>query len=145
MNIPQLSSADAKVAALKALESLPCPSVSFGTFGLDGWTNLRILAIANHDGIDTLWFATTNTEQKVAELKANPKAIIYGYDPETMSEFRLYGTVELLSDPASRRKAWREDFIQYFPEGVDTPTMIVLKFTTDHGKFVDYRQGAGTF
>ena len=145
MDIPKLSDADAKVAALQALESLACPSIALGTSGLDGWTNLRMMAIANHDGIDTIWFATTNTEQKVAELKANPKAAIYGYDSETMSEFRLFGTVELLSDPASRRKAWREDFIQYFPEGVDTPSLIVLKFTTDHGKYVDYQKGAGTF
>ena len=145
MDIPKLAASAAKTAALKTLESLPCPSVSFGTFGLDGWTNLRILAIANHDGIDTLWFATTVTEKKVAELKANPKAVVYGYDPQSMAEFRLFGNVELLSDSASRRKAWREDFIQYFPEGVDSPTMIVIKFTTDHGQYVDYSVGTGTF
>ena len=145
MDTPKLSASDAKAAALKALESLSCPSVAFGTFGLDGWINLRVMAIAAHDNIDTLWFATTTTEQKVAELRANPKAVVYGYDSQTFREFRLFGNVELLSDPISRRKAWREDFIQYFPEGVDSPTMIVLKFTTDHGQYVDYREGAGTF
>ena len=145
MDIPKLSASESKAAAVKTLESLENPSVSFGTFGLDGWINLRVLAVSAHDGIDTLWFCTTITEQKVAELKANSKASVYGFDPQSMSEFRLFGSVELLSDPASRRKAWREDFLQYFPEGVDSPTMIILKFTTDHGQYVDYKTGTGTF
>ncbi len=143
MNTPTLSAADAKAASFKALESIPF--VSFATSGLDGWPNLRMLAVAAKDGIDTLWFATATTEKKVIELKANPKAVVYGYDPQSMKEFRLFGNVALLDDPASRKKVWCDDFLQYFLEGINSPTMIVLKFTTDHGQYASYGEGAGTF
>ncbi len=143
MNTATLTALEAKAAALKALESIPF--LSFGTIGLDGWPNLRMLAVAAKDDIDVLWFATATTEKKVAELKANPKTVVYGYDPQSMKEFRLFGNVELLADAASRRKVWCDDFLQYFPEGVDSPTMIVLKFVTDHGQYASYGEGAGTF
>ena len=143
MNTPTLSASEAKAAALKTLESLPF--VAFGTFGLDGWPNLRMLAVAAKDGIDTLWFATSTTEKKIDELRANSKAAVYAFDPQSLREFRLFGNVELLSDPASRRKAWHDDFLQYFPEGVNSPTMIVLKFTTHHGQYAAYGEGIGTF
>lgn len=143
METPLLDPVEAKAAALKTLESVPY--ISFGTFGLDAWPNLRMLVVATKDDIDTLWFATSTTEKKVAELKANPNAVVYAYHPESMKEFRLFGTVELLSDPSSRRKVWDDDFLQYFPEGVDSPSMIVLKFTTDHGHYASYGEGVGTF
>ena len=64
---------------------------------------------------------------------------------ETMTEFRLFGKVELLSDAASRRKVWRDDFIEHFPNGVDCPTMVVLRFETDHGMYDNYGNEQGKF
>jgi Uncharacterized stress protein (general stress protein 26) len=143
MDMPKLSAAAAKAAAMKALETTPFVAVA--TFGPDGWPDLRTLAVAAKDGIDTLWFATGTDGKKVAELKANPKSAIYGYDPQSMKEFRLFGSIELLSDSASRRKAWRDDFAQYFPDGVDSPNMVVMKFTMHHGEYTSYDAGVGTF
>ncbi len=144
MNTPKLSPADAKATALKTLESLPAPFVSFATSGTDGWSDLRMMAIAAHDGVDTLWFGTSTESKKAAQLKVNPKAVVYGYDPGSMKEFRLFGKIELLSDAASRRKIWQDDFLQYFPEGVDSPTFLVMKFMTERGESCGM-DGMGTF
>ena len=119
--------------------------VSLATFGSDGYPDVRVLLVAAKDGVDSIWFATETTTGKISQLQKNPKAAIYGHDMETMTEFRLFGTVELLTDSAARQKIWRDDFIQHFPEGIDSPTMVVLRFNTDHGAYNSYGRGAGKF
>ena len=143
MNPTILNASDAKSHALQILQKNPL--VSFATFGTDGWPNVRALVVADHDGVDSAWFVTETNSPKIAELQKNPNAAIYGFDMEAMAEFRLFGHVELLSDSASRRKIWSDDFLQHFPDGVDSPTMIVLRFNTDHGFYDHFGKETGKF
>jgi len=138
-----LDVSEAKSRVLQILEKNPF--VSLVTFGSDDWPDVRVLLVVAKDDVDAIWFATETESRKIAQLRANPKAAIYGFDMEAMSEFRLYGHVELLSDSASRRKIWREDFLQHFPDGVDSPTMIILRFHTDHGIYDSYGKEFGKF
>jgi len=143
MNPTVLNTADAKSRIVQMLEK--SPFVSFATFGGDDWPDVRVLLVAAKDDVDAIWFATATDSAKIAQLRKNPKAVIYGYDLEAMTEFRLFGKVELLSDSASRRKIWQDDFIQHFPDGIDSPTMIVLRFDTDHGVYDSYGREIGRF
>ncbi|MGL6194378.1 MAG: pyridoxamine 5'-phosphate oxidase family protein [Thermoguttaceae bacterium] len=143
MNPKNLNASEAKSRVQVLLEKIPF--VSFGTLGTDGWPDLRVLLIAAKDGVETLWFATSTEATKIKELKTNPKAVVYGYDMESMSEFRLFGKVELLSDTASRQKVWKEDFTQHFPDGIDSPNMIVMRFDVDHGIYDNYMKETGKF
>lgn len=120
------------------------PFVSFATFSGD-YPDVRVLLVAAHDGTDSIWFATSTESSKIEQLRKNPKAALYGYDLEVMKEFRLFGTVELLCDSAARQKVWRNDFIEHFPDGIDSPTMIVLRFNTEHGVYGDYMTEIGKF
>jgi len=138
-----LNAADAQSRVLQVLEKNPL--VSLATFGLDVWPDVRMMLVAANDGVDAIWFATGSESLKIAQCQKNSKAVVYGCDRESMAEFRLFGSVELLSDSASRRKIWRDDFIQHFPDGVDSPTMIVLRFNTDHGMYDHYGKELGKF
>ncbi|MCL2117797.1 MAG: pyridoxamine 5'-phosphate oxidase family protein [Planctomycetaceae bacterium] len=143
MNPTILDAAQTKSRVLQMLEK--SPFVSFATFGAGDWPDVRVLLVAAKDDVDSLWFATATESSKIAQLRNNPKAAIYGYDMDEMTEFRLFGKVELLSDSASRRKIWRDDFIQHFPDGVDSSTMIVMRFDTDHGVYDSYGRECGKF
>ena len=143
MNPIVLNAADTKSRVLQILEKNPF--VSLATFGSNGWPDVRVLLVAANDDVDSLWFATLTESSKITQLRENPKTAIYGYDMEAMTEFRLFGNVELLSDSASRKKVWRDDFIQHFPDGIDSPTMIVLRFDTDHGVYDSYGREIGKF
>ncbi len=150
MNPQQLNSTETKERILGAFEKIGrcasnCEIVSFGTIGLDGWPNVRVLLVAARDGVDTIWFATGADSKKIAELKANPKATIYGYDGEAMQEFRLFGQVDMRTDAEARQKIWRDDFIEHFPGGMDSPDMVVLQFKTESGFFDSYMREVGTF
>ena len=111
--------------------------VSFATFG-DIYPAVRVMLVAAHDGIDVIWFATEADSEKIAQLRKNPKASIYAFIPEPMEEFRLFGNVELLTDSASRQKVWRDDFVEFWTDGVDSPAMIVLRFNTESGLYTNY-------
>ena len=143
MNPTVLNASEAKSRVLQILQKNPF--VSLATFGPDDWPNVRVLLVAANDGADSIWFATGTDSPKITELQKNPKAAIYGFNMEAMTEFRLYGSIELLSDSASRRKIWRDDFIQHFPDGIDSPAMIVLRFNTVHGFYDSYGKEIGKF
>lgn len=143
MNPVQINAAETKDRIQKAFEKIPF--VSFGTFGANGWPNVRALMVVVKDGVETIWFATDTTSSKIAELKANPKAILYGYDVESMMEFRLFGKVEMLTDSVSRQKIWSDEMIQHFPGGIDSPDMVVLRFDTESGFYDCYGKETGKF
>jgi len=142
MNSKTLEPSEAKSKILQMIEK--SPFVSFATFG-DAYPDVRVLLVAAKDGVDSIWFATGTDSGKIAQLRKNPKAALYGYDVEAMKEFRLFGIVELLSDTAARQKVWQEGFIEYFPDGIDSPTMIVLRFNTESGVYDDYMKETGKF
>ena len=47
----------------------------------------------------------------------------------------LRGTMEVLTDSASKEMIWREGDTMYYPEGVTDPDYCVLKFTAFSGRF----------
>ncbi len=143
MTPKQLNPTEAKTQTLALLEKTPF--VAFATNGQGGWPDVRVLLVAAKDGVETFWFATDIDSPKIGELRKDPKAVIYGYEVEGMAEFRLFGTVTLLTDAAARRKIWQDDFVRHFPGGIDAPNMMVLRFDTDHGFYDCYGTESGKF
>jgi general stress protein 26 len=47
----------------------------------------------------------------------------------------LRGTMEVLTDAASKQMIWREGDTEYYPGGVTDPNYCVLKFTATDGRF----------
>ena len=72
---------------------------------------------------------------KAKQLKANPKAALYGVVMENFGEFRLFGEAELLTDSASRRRAWRDDFAMHWPDGPDSPDTVAIRFKAKRGQW----------
>ena len=139
----ELTPAEAKAQILQML--VKNPFVSMATFGTDDWPDVRAMVVAATDGVDALWFATCPDSSKVAQTRKNPKATIYGYDLATMTEFRVFGSIELLDDAASRRKVWSDEFLEHWPDGVDSPNMIVMRFSTACGVYDRYGKEIGKF
>ena len=47
----------------------------------------------------------------------------------------LRGTMEVLTDAASKEMIWRDGDTEYYPGGVTDPNYCVLRFTTTDGRF----------
>ncbi len=87
------------------------------------------------EGIKTFYFTTNTFSLRVAHYKANPKASIYFCDADGFKGMMLRGTMEVLTDAASKEMIWREGDTEYYPGGVTDPNYCVLKFTATDGRF----------
>ena len=87
------------------------------------------------EGIKTFYFTTNTFSLRVAHYKANPKASIYFCDAEGFKGMMLRGTMEVLTDAASKEMIWQNGDEQYYPGGVTDPNYCVLKFTATDGRF----------
>ena len=87
------------------------------------------------EGIKVFYFTTNTFSLRVAHYKANPKASIYFCDTKGFKGMMLRGTMEVLTDAASKELIWREGDEQYYPGGVTDPNYCVLKFTATDGRF----------
>ena len=98
------------------------------------WTK-AMLAPRKRESIKTFYFTTNTFSLRVAHYKANPKASIYFCDEKGFMGMMLRGTMEVLTDAASKEMIWREGDTQYYPAGVTDPNYCVLKFTAIDGRF----------
>ncbi len=74
-----------------------------------------MLAPRKREGIKTFYFTTNTFSLRVAHYKANPKASIYFCDDKGFKGMMLRGTMEVLTDAASKEMIWQEGDEQYYP------------------------------
>ena len=98
------------------------------------WTK-AMLKPRKREGIKTFYFTTNTFSIRVAQYKANPKASIYFCDAKGFKGMMLRGTMEVLTDAASKEMIWRNGDEQYYPGGMTDPNYCVLKFTATDGRF----------
>ena len=111
----------------------------FATNGSHGHPNIRAMMPVRIDGTQAVWFATSLESSKLIELVKDNKAAIYGYAPNSMAEFRLWGNVTILDDHESRHLVWTDELKEHFPEGADDPILRVLRFDVVSGLY--YKDG----
>ena len=98
------------------------------------WTK-AMLKPRKREGIKTFYFTTNTFSIRVAQYKANPKASIYFCDAKGFKGMMLRGTMEVLTDAASKEMIWHDGDEQYYPDGVTDPNYCVLKFAATDGRF----------
>ena len=97
------------------------------------WTK-AMLNPYKREGIKVFYFSTNTFSIRVAHYKTNPKASLYFCDEEGFKGLMLRGTMEVLTDAASKEMMWQEGDEQYYPGGVTDPNYCVLKFTAADGR-----------
>ncbi len=133
----ELSPKDARAKVEKLMSNVG--TMFFATNGSHGHPNVRAMMPVRLDGTETVWFTTSLESSKLIELVKDNKAAIYGYAPNTMAEFRLWGNVTILDDHESRRHIWTDELKKHFPGGADDPSMRVLRFDVVSGLY--YKDG----
>ncbi len=106
-----------------------------GTQGADGYPCIKAMIKVENEGIKKIWFSTNTSSRRVSELALNSRACVYFVDMEKWMGLMLTGTVEILQDPDSRKRIWREGYEKYYKLGVDDPDYTVLCFTAIKGNY----------
>lgn len=107
-----------------------------GSVDRDGYPTIKaMLQPRKREGIRTIYLTTNTSSMRVAQYKENDRACIYFCDTRFFKGVMLRGTMEVLTDSASKEMIWREGDTMYYPQGVTDPDYCVLKFTALSGRF----------
>ncbi len=106
-----------------------------GTKGDEDYPQIRAMIKMENEGLKRIWFTTNTSSKKIAQLKKSPKASLYFVDFDKWMGLMLVGKCEILQDPESKQRFWREGFEKYYPKGATDPDYSVLLFTAECGKY----------
>lgn len=107
-----------------------------GSVDREGYPTIKaMLQPRKREGIRTIYLTTNTSSMRVAQYKENDRACIYFCDTRFFKGVMLRGTMEVLTDSASKEMIWREGDTMYYPQGVTDPDYCVLKFTALSGRF----------
>jgi len=80
-------------------------------------------------GLREFFFTTNTSSEKVKALRNDPKASIYFVDRRFFRGVSLSGFAEILEDPDTKARIWRDGDEQYYSKGVTDPDYCVIKIT----------------
>ncbi|MCD9856748.1 pyridoxamine 5'-phosphate oxidase family protein [Epilithonimonas sp. JDS] len=80
------------------------------------------------------WFFTYEDSDKVNQIKKNSNINLI-YQTDDMLFIECTGKGEIVKDKDILRDKWMDDLDQWFPEGIDTPGICLIKVTADNVKF----------
>jgi len=97
---------------------------------------------AKAQGIEWITFCTGLAGNSAKRAQACPRACVCFSTGEY--NISLVGTIEVLTDAATKQEAWYEGLEQHF-SGPDDPNFCVLRFTTaKYNLLVDWQEARGT-
>ncbi len=101
-----------------------------------------VLATMGNEGIDArvlqpwapsenleVWFGTSPSSTKVAQLRANSQATVVYEDDAKAACVTLLGTIEIVDDLEQRRAHFKPTWWAFFPEGPTGDDFVALRFT----------------
>ena len=87
-----------------------------------------------------LWFFTYGASHKVDEVGRVPKVNASFADTDAQQYASLSGRAEVVRDRAKIEELWKPQLRAWFPEGIETPDIALLKVTVERAEYWDGSQ-----
>lgn len=115
--------------------------IDFGmltTMDEDGSLRSRPMSVNGKVEFDgDIWFFTYGNSHKVIEAENHPQVNVSFTDINKQNYVSLSGTAELVRDKAKIEELWLPELKAWFPEGVDTPDIALLKINGQKAEYWD--------
>lgn len=115
--------------------------IDFGmltTVNEDGTLHSRPMSANRNVEFDgDVWFFTYGSSHKVIEAQKNPNVNVSFSDIKGQTYVSLSGTAELVRDQAKIKELWEPILKAWFPEGLDTPDLALLKVSAQKAEYWD--------
>lgn len=89
-----------------------------------------------------LWFFTDADSAKVEEVRRDRRVNLSYAQPDKQRYVSLSGTADLVRDPAKMEQLWRAPLKLWFPDGLETPGIALLRVRVSHGEYWSAAGGA---
>jgi general stress protein 26 len=101
----------------------------------NGQFHARPMHVAELQRDADAYFATSMESTKIAEIEADPEAMITF---QSNSQFAsISGTAQVVRDRAEIDRLWSESWKAWFPKGKDDPSLCLLKVQAREGEYWD--------
>ncbi len=105
----------------------------FTTINEEGALVSRPLAVQEVKDDGDMWFFTSSTTSQVAHIRANPAVnVSFGKRTEWVS---VAGTAEVVTDRQLIHDKWNQVVEAWFPDGPDTPEVVLLHVDSDSAEY----------
>ncbi|MFP4346166.1 MAG: pyridoxamine 5'-phosphate oxidase family protein [Anaerolineales bacterium] len=109
--------------------------------GSSGSANARLMQPFALTADWVVWCGASPSSRKVAEVRENERVTLgYAYAPEG-AYVTLLGQAQIVTNPALRRRYWRESFAEFWPEGPEGENYVLIKFVPDRIELMNIAQG----
>lgn len=95
----------------------------------------------------SVWMVTDPSTRKVRQLEADPRATLAYVDEGGIGYVTLLGRARLVTDLEERRRRWRDEWKEFYPEGPEGETFALIEFRPERieAMSVSREVGAGPF
>jgi general stress protein 26 len=107
------------------------PVAMLSTAEADGTLRSRPLTTLQMDGTGALWFVTSISSPKIAEIDEHRRVNLSYSDPARQRFASVSGITQILRDEAKARGLWSATLLPWLPNGVDDPEVVLLKVTVE--------------
>jgi general stress protein 26 len=84
-----------------------------------------------------LWFFTSDQTHKVDEIQADNRVSVAYANPDDNVYVSVFGRAEVVKDRAKMEELWNPILKAWFPEGLDDPTLCLLKVSVEEAEYWD--------
>lgn len=102
-----------------------------------GKLHSRPMSTQEMDENGDLWFFSADNTRKVDEIAADDRINAAYSDPDGNTYVSVFGRAEVVKDRAKIEELWSPVLKAWFPEGVDDPTICLLKVSVEEAEYWD--------
>ena len=84
-----------------------------------------------------LWFFTSSKTHKAEEIEKDNRVNVSYAEPGSNSYVSISGTAEIVRDKAKIDEYWNDILKAWFPEGKDSPDLVLLKVAVEQAEYWD--------
>ena len=84
-----------------------------------------------------LWFFTSSKTHKTGEIEKDNRVNVAYASPATNTYVSVSGTAEIVRDKAKIDEYWNDILKAWFPEGKDSPDLVLLKVKVEQAEYWD--------
>ena len=111
------------------------------TIGVDGRLMSRPMGLQEAEFDGDLWFFAYADSAKVRQLRVNPEVNVAFSDQKHNAWVSLSGTAQEGFDRARAERLWNPILKTWFPDGLDTPGLTLIKVHTSSAEYWDSPNG----
>lgn len=104
----------------------------------DGTLRSRPMVTQEVEFDGNLWFFTSLASPKVNQIRKDPYHVNVTFaDPNKQKYVSMSGRAQIFRDRAKAEELWRDKYKAFFPEGLDDPTLALIRVVVEQAEYWD--------